>query len=440
MNLRALTARTLGTGVISMALGFVGSVILAHWLGPTGRGEYAAAMLWPMLLVYIASTGQFIAIRYYASLPNAEVSKICTNALLFAAVQCVIFVPLGYFFLPLMLKSQRASVIDASRFFLWVIPISLISQYYASVIQARMHIKAVNAVSLIIPVSYLLGIGVLYLTHHLTLFPLIRMNLMVNVLSLVGTLATAAALGFRLARQIDRPLIKTMLGYGLKVQAGDIAGTITLRLDQTLLAAWMPPAQLGLYVAANSAVNVAQLLSGAVKTVTVPSIGQQSSPREGAALLERCFRKYWILSLVFAVALAAVLPLAVPLVFGGRFRPAVWPAEILLLATLIATAKDVLYGGAQALGKPWLGTQATIFAAIITVLVLPVLVRQDGITGAAVATLITYVGEVGIFLYFFSGSTGIASRRLFFVSVPEIKQLFLDLRRTLMKRSLADIA
>ena len=421
-----------------MALGFVGSVVLSHWLGPTGRGEYAAAMLWPTLLIYIASTGQFIAIRYYASLPNAEVSKIGTNALLFAAVQCVIFVPLGYFFLPLMLKSQRAAVVDASRLFLWVIPITLVAQYCAAQIQARMHIKAINVLSLIIPVGYVLGIGMLYLTHHLTLFPLVRMNLMVNVLSLVGILATAAALGFRLARQIDRPLIKTMLGYGLKVQAGDIAGTITLRLDQTLLAAWMPPAQLGLYVAANSAVNVALMLSGAVKTVVVPSIGSQATPREGAALLERCFRQYWILSLVVGVSLAVVLPVAVPLVFGSRFRPAIWPAEILLLATLLAAAKDVLFSGAQALGKPWLGAQSTIFAAILTVTLLPALVRHDGIRGAAIATLLTYIGELGIFLYFLYGSTGISIRRLFLTNAPEIRQLILDLRHILVKRPLTD--
>ena len=434
MNLRVLTARTLGTNVIATFLGFVASIGLSHWLGPSGRGEFAAATLWPMLLVYIASMGQFVAIRYYASLPNADVCKLCTNALLFAVIQSIIFIPLGYFFLPMMLKSQRVLVIDASRLFLWVIPISLITQNYANLIQGRMHITAVNWLSLITPVGYVVGIALLYFTHNLKVFPFVYMNLVLNCLSLIGTLSAAVILGFRLTKEIDRSLIKIMLGYGLKVQVGDIAGTINLRLNQTLLAAWMPPAQLGLYVAANSAVLIAQLLSGAVKTVTVPSIGQQPSIQAGEALLERCFRKYWVLSLIIALTLAVVLPKAVPLVFGESFRPAVWPAEILLVATLLAAAKDVLYGGVQALGKPWLGSQATLFAVIITVTLLPTLIRYDGIMGAAVATLVTYIGELAIFLYFLYRSTGIASRRLFFINISEAKQLFLDLQTPLISR------
>jgi O-antigen/teichoic acid export membrane protein len=80
------------------------------------------------------------------------------------------------------------------------------------------------------------------------------------------------------------------------------------------------------------------------------------------------------------------MPFAIPLVFGNAFKPAIWPTEILLIGAFFIGARDLLSGGAQALGDPWLASKAHLFALVVTVGLLYVLLPTLGIMGAAIAS------------------------------------------------------
>jgi O-antigen/teichoic acid export membrane protein len=186
--------------------------------------------------------------------------------------------------------------------------------------------------------------------------------------------------------RLDLALGKEMLKYGVKVNAGDISGMANQSLDQALMAAWLPPVYLGLYVVAVTSAGVSQLFSGAVRMVATPSIAQRESTSERAAVLQGVFRRYWLLSFLISVAVSILLPILIPMLFGVRFRPAIWPAEVLLLGTFLGGAREVLTGGAQALGDPWLGSRAQLGALVVTVALLYFLLPRLGIMGAAIAT------------------------------------------------------
>ena len=70
------------------------SVQLSRWLGPSGRGQIAAAMLWPMLLMYIMSMGLISAIMYYAAQPETPIQELMANAA-GCALACIIHVVEG---------------------------------------------------------------------------------------------------------------------------------------------------------------------------------------------------------------------------------------------------------------------------------------------------------------------------------------------------------
>src|SRR6185369_13563896 len=85
--LRPLILRTLITNFGLTFLGLVNSVVLSRWLGPTGRGEIAAAMLWPTMLVYLSSMGLIMATMYFAALPESRPNSLFANATLFGIAQ-----------------------------------------------------------------------------------------------------------------------------------------------------------------------------------------------------------------------------------------------------------------------------------------------------------------------------------------------------------------
>ena len=398
--LRSPTIRTFLVNALVLGLGLVSGVQLARWMGPAGRGELAAAWLWPMLLMYLASMGVIQAVVYFAALPDAQPARVLGTALACATVQSVAAMAIGYVVLPVLLARQTAAVVAEARAYLWVIPASLVSQYGVALLQARLHFTAYNWIRVLVPAGYVVCVLALKQTGALNVSTALRAQLWLNI-AVVGATAVAlwrtGAVGRLADLRPDRALADRMLRYGAKVQAGGIPQTANLRMDQALLAAWFPPVQLGLYVAAVSAAGVGDVLTTAVRTVATPSIAQQGAAA-GVLTLQATFRKYVAVSVAGTLALAAVLPFAIPFVYGRAFSGAVAPALVLLAAGLCLGAKSVLAGGAQALGDPWLASRSEILGAVVTVCCLPVLLPRFGIMGAAFATLAAYATQLVVVL------------------------------------------
>lgn len=419
--LRSLIFRTLVTNSGIVALGLVNSILLSRWLGPTGRGEVAAAMLWPMLLVYLSSLGLIASTLYFAASPSSKLQPIFTNAMVLAVIQSTVALIIGYVALPYLLHSQTAAVVNAGRLYLLVIPLSLSTQYGISILQGRMHMRAFNWLRTILPFGYLAGTLALVTIGRLVLLNIVILHLCLSVVVWIATFAFLLRLGMRPSFQIETDLGKQMLKYGAKVQVGNVSGLANQSLDQVLMAAWLPPVYLGLYVVAVSSAGVCQMFSQAVQMVSTPSITRCESPAESAAVLESVFRRYWVFSLLITLAIAAVLPLAIPIVFGSNFKAAIWPAEILLLGAFLIGAKEVLAGGAQALGNPWLGSKAHLGALIVTIGLLYVLLPSMGITGAAIATSAAYGTQLLIVLFGLHRSHAIPASKLFQIKLTDLR-------------------
>jgi O-antigen/teichoic acid export membrane protein len=343
--LRSLILRTLIVNCGINALGLVNSILLSHWLGPVGRGEIAAAMLWPGLLIYLSSMGLIVSSMYFSSVPDAKPRVVLNNAILMGLLLSGIALPLAFLALPILLKSQSAYVISASRAYLIVIPLSLITQFGMGVLQGRLRLVELNWLRVIIPTGYLVGTIVLMAMGRLTLIHILVLHVGLSVVALVSTLAVLIRAGIRPGVQTDAGLAKQMLSYGAKVHVGQVSGLANVNLDQVLMAAWLPPAYLGLYVVAVSSAGLSQMLSQAVQTVTMPGIAREASDTERGTILQSVFRRYWLLSLGIMLAMAVTLPLLIPIIFGRAFSPAIWPAEVLLL--------EIPGWAARPVSSPW---------------------------------------------------------------------------------------
>ena len=414
--MRRMILRTLITNSGVNVLGLVNSVLLARWLGPEGRGALAAAFLWPGLLIYLSSMGLIVATMYFSSLPNSRPAIVLNNAFLMGLALSAATLPIGYLVMPWLLKSQASAVVKASQWYLLVIPLSLFTQFGLGVLQGRLRIVELNWLRTIVPAGYLLGTLSLLWSGRLTIISIVVLHLFLNLVALITTLLVLARSGIYPGLETDIRLGKRMLWYGLRTHVGQVSGLANLNLDQALIAAWLAPTYLGLYVTAVSSAGLLQIFAGSVQTVSMPGIAKKESRAASRDLLRLVFRRYWLVSILIVVVIAVALPTIVPLVFGGRFRPAVWPAEVLLLASLFKGAEQVLGGGAGALGNPWLGSKANLAALVITVGLLYALLPALGIMGAAIATAAAYLVELSVVLYGLHRAHAISPISLFRVS------------------------
>jgi O-antigen/teichoic acid export membrane protein len=438
--LRPLIFNTLITNFGLTFLGLVNSVLLSRWLGPAGRGEIAAAMLWPTILVYLSSMGLIMATMYFAALPRSRPDSLFANSTLLGIAQGMLAAVVGFAILPWVLRSQTAEVVSAGRLFLLVIPIALITQYGVSILQGRMRISSFNWLRMILPSGYLTGTVILTIAGRLSLFSIILLHLFLHSVALIATLVALSRAGVKLSLKPDTDLAKEMLKYGGKVHVGNISGSVNLSLDQVLMAAWLPPAALGLYVAAVSSAGLSQVFSQAVQMVSTPSITQRETLSERASVLQGIFRSYWLLSFLITVVIGALLPVAIPLVFGASFKDAIWPAEVLLAGAFFLGAQVVLAGGAQALGNPWLGSKANVGALIVTLVLLYLLLPRLGIMGAAIATSAAYLTQLMIVVYGLRYTHGIRMTSLFRVKSADLSSALniFELIRGPRKRLVSD--
>ena len=61
--------------MLIIAFGLLGSILISRILGPSQRGEIAAIILWPALLLYLGSFGTYQAVIYHFSKKNRHIEQ-----------------------------------------------------------------------------------------------------------------------------------------------------------------------------------------------------------------------------------------------------------------------------------------------------------------------------------------------------------------------------
>ena len=141
----AATSSLVATALIQV-LNVVTGVILARTLGPSGRGELAAVILWPTMLWTVGNLGVVDSVTFHSARRSAPQRSIVSTSLAIAFVQSTVLVAIGLVLVPLVLAKQEASVVRDCLIFLASIPTSLVTLYLGSVLNGTHRFVAFNVV------------------------------------------------------------------------------------------------------------------------------------------------------------------------------------------------------------------------------------------------------------------------------------------------------
>jgi O-antigen/teichoic acid export membrane protein len=243
-----------------------------------------------------------------------------------------------------------------------------------------------------------------------------------------------AAIGLCLGLIGERPRFLrqdvTALGrFGARTYAALLTRFLNLRLDQFLVQLLSSVRQLGYYAVA---VNVGELLLQIPVIMLWAFSGSvsASTKEESAALVAQFSR--WVIVLMGSLSLvvAVIAPLAVPLVFGSRYRPAL-QAVLLLLPGMICYGPAVLiseYFIVQR-GQPGKAVLIPGLSAVANVLLNLMLTGSLGATGAALASSLSYGLMLLVAIGLFSRDTGLTTRDLVAVSRVDLRGIRSAIRR-----------
>lgn len=357
--------------------------LLARTLDPSGRGAMAALLVPISLANLLFTLGLPESLTYHVARRRINRRAAIVVSLVGGALAGLVSTGVLWVITPMLLRNYPDQQ-TAFRILSLTLPLSLTFAAGRGVVQGRRRFELVALERFTGVVLRLALLVLLVLVGLLT--PLSAA--WVTVLSaIVGSLSLLPCF-FGRSAPVDRPAgYGTVSRFAATAAIATFGGVLLLRLDQTLMTPLTTPEQLGFYAVAVSLAELPIALALAARDV-VTTVAADTQDVGYSAMVSR---RAVLIVVPLCLAGIVLAPIAIPLLFGEPFRPAVPITQILFVGTFVSTISLILSGGLLSAGHAALRSIVMTTGAVLTVPALLLLVPRWGGIGAAVATTTTYV-------------------------------------------------
>jgi O-antigen/teichoic acid export membrane protein len=205
---------------------------------------------------------------------------------------------------------------------------------------------------------------------------------------------------FRHAARPSLELARKIAAYGTRAQIGGLVTLLNLRLDFILLNIIAGPAVLGVYAIASKFAELLKIPGMSLTYVLYPRYARDGRTT-AAANARRAFAKAGALTAGAVVPMWFAASFVIPAIYGSEFRPAILPAQIILLGLALDGLGGVITGFLYGVGRPGLNSLAMGAGLTATVVLDLLLIPPFGATGAATASAGAYITSTLALVWFF---------------------------------------
>jgi O-antigen/teichoic acid export membrane protein/peptidoglycan/xylan/chitin deacetylase (PgdA/CDA1 family) len=361
----------------------VSVLILARGLGPSGRGAIAFFIVTALVMARVLSLGVWEATTVFAAQRPERRPAVLTNAALFSAAAALsgAAIVCGALLLFAGARPEGLGEAEVGLLALGILGTAQFEAGFAFMLGcSRFRQTALIAAGL--PWVYALMVALVLLAPGLSVAS-------AAIAWTASALLGASLMLFASTRGVGlgAPSLSLMLEsirFGARAWVGSLSRFLNFRLDQILLGLIASEATLGIYAVAVNASEILLYLPGATASALVPLVARSEAGLRAERTL-RAFRTVAMITGAGVILGALAGPLLVPLVFGGRYEPAVLPFVLLLPGALGYAASAVFSGALVASSSPGLSSVGPA-VSLVTGLALDVLlIPPFGAEGAAVA-------------------------------------------------------
>ncbi|MGG3309616.1 oligosaccharide flippase family protein [Paenibacillus lautus] len=387
-----------GSQIMIMFITLLSGVLLARGLGADGRGKYIAITMWTNLLYWALSFGIYQTVLYYWKSHDKPKKVIFTTFLVYTLIACILAIIISELVIvPLITVDYDTELVVAARIYF----VGIIYLAFSDVLMASLagdeKFGYSNILRIAIPgVTTLLMLS-LFLFGILDARSALYASFITSSSLFVINLIKILKLNY-IGLKIDWPLMWKAFKYGAKSQGGDVAGMASNNSTQMILSVFLPPASLGLYSTAQSAISPLKTITSTIAITTQPKLTAEDIGKVHNRVTE-IFRKSIILIGTSSIGLALVLPFLLPFVYGNEFEAAILPALVLLPNLLFNSLSNVLRNALNGAGMTFINTKSELIILVFTIISLYVFLDRWALLGAAIVTLLTSILRLAIFYY-----------------------------------------
>jgi O-antigen/teichoic acid export membrane protein len=388
--------QTLLTRLLIIVINIVTSVVTARCLGPEGRGEQAAIVLWSQFFAYILTLGIPTALIYQIKKLPDKRSEVFSAALLISLVTGCIAAGVGWVFIPNWLSKYSLEVIQYAQWMMFFAPISSIMLTAVSGMEAVEQFSQANQVRYIPPLSTLLILVILAVTKTITPFYAALAYSLPSLLSF-GVIFKVCKREFQWRFRGLMNYGKLLLSYGLRSYGIDLLGNLAAQMDQILVIGMLPPAAMGIYTVALSFSRMINTIHSSVVTVLFPKTSAQPLAMV-IQMTGQAARISTFVASIAALAMGLLGEVIFHLFYGEKFLVAIPVFRLLLVEIVISGLTWILAQTFMAIGRPEIPTLLQGFGLASSLPLMLILVPRFSLMGAGMGLLLSSSIRLGFIL------------------------------------------
>lgn len=389
MSFLRSAAITLFSNLFLLVISIVSTVVTSRLLGPEGRGILGIANNFLSFAALVVGFGMASANVYFIGKRPLGINKILGNNMLMVIGSIAFLIPL--YFLNQHYQFAFLKGLDNTLFILVlvIIPLANLKAALLGVFLGVQDIIEYNRLNIIDTLTNL-TLLVIFISVY-------RSPKSVILATLVGTMIICLVEFYIILKlkghkiQVEFKLLTSMLGYGIKAQVGNIIQILNYRLDIFIINYFLPLSQVGIYTIAVALGEMLWKVSGSVATLMFPIVSSSTNAEETNKFTNQVTRITFALIILFSVLLGLISKPLIWILFGQSFIGAANALLWLIPGISIFSVSNVLANYLAGIGQIEKNIFSSVISCIVTVVLDILLIPRMGITGASIATSISYI-------------------------------------------------
>jgi len=391
-----VTLLTKGGAII---LGLLSSIIIARYLGPSGRGALSVLAALVGGAVQFGGLGLNGSVLYFGSREKDQVPQIVWNVFVSATLMGVA-VAILYFVLGMAAPTVLIGDMDPAFLLvlLLALPFAFYTQFYQSLLVAAQRVIEYNVLDVVSRAITVVGFVLVLVALHLSTTAAVWSFTLATAASGVIYVARVVQ-SFGFARPFNAALSRRMVRYGIKAYIGSLLLFFAIRINLFLVNSMLGQTDAGLYAVAMQFADIISLLPLTLGMLLFPKVASDQEDR--GALTAKVFR-FSVLAVGGMCFILVVTGSAlITVLFGADFEGSVVPLWCLTPGILFLSLWTILNNDLGARGMPMIVVVAPAIALLVNIGGNVLMLDTWGIAGSAASgSLASLVGLSLVFVYF----------------------------------------
>lgn len=396
-------AITLGRQGLSAVVQFLNVLVIAKFLGPEGNGIYSMALIISLTLGLFLNLGMGQSNAYFVGRREFSVSQVYSSATkifwLYLLILAIVFFLLAGWFESLWGLSYGYLCV-----LIVCVPVIVLNSWLLGVFQGREDFSTYNAAMVVSPVislSLTLILVALGIDEGVFFYGGWFLGNLLSTIYLVVKIKDVARYE---NKKIQAPYLRKAIVYGWKAHLSNLSSYAMYRVDIYFLNYFYGSSVVGVYSVAQQIIERFWMIAQAVSTVLFPRLASLNYAKSNKSRVElTCFSAKWVFlsSILCGFLVYFLVDYFIEVAFGNEYSMAALAVQILLPGMIFFNLSRVLASYSSSTGFVGYMAVVSLICLMVSVAINLLLTPIYGISGAALATTISYITSFGLGFFVF---------------------------------------